>query len=99
MVGFQWDVRKELSNLRKHHFDFTTAALIWTGPVIEEIDDRRDYGETRIIAIGEAAGWVIVVVYTWRGEDRRIISARKANSLEKSLFEEEIKRRGGSTPD
>jgi uncharacterized protein len=98
MAGFEWDPRKEQSNLRKHHFDFTTATQIWGGPVVENIDDRRDYRETRIIATGEAGGCIIVVVYTWRGEDRRIISARKANSREKTLFEEEIKRRGGSPP-
>jgi hypothetical protein len=96
MAGFEWDSRKEQRNVRKHHFDFTTAALIWAGPVIEKIDDRREYGEARIIAIGKADGYIIVVVYTWRGEDRRIISARKANSREKSLFEEEIRRRGRS---
>src|SRR5271166_398609 len=95
MAGFEWDPRKEQGNLRKHHFDFTTATLIWAGPVVEKIDDRREYGETRIIATGEAGGCTIVVVYTWRGEDRRIISARKADSREKSLFEEEIDRRGG----
>jgi uncharacterized protein len=67
--------------------------------VVEKIDDRREYGEIRIIATGEAGGCIIVVVYTWRGEDRRIISVGKANSREKSLFEEEIKRRGGSPPD
>ena len=65
----------------------------------ERIDDRREYGETRIIAVGEVAGRIIVVVYTWRGEDRHITSARKVNSREKSLFEEEISRRDGSPPD
>jgi len=34
MAGFEWDPRKEQSNLRKHHFDFTTATLIWAGPVV-----------------------------------------------------------------
>jgi len=99
MAGFEWDPRKEQGNFRKHHFDFTTATLIWAGPVVEKIDDRREYGETRIIAIGEAGECIIVVVYTWRGEDRCIMSARKANSREKSLFEEEIRRRSGSPPD
>jgi uncharacterized protein len=99
MAGFQWDLRKEQGNLRKHHFDFTSASLIWDGPVVEQIDNRREYGETRIIAIGEAGGSIVVVVYTWRGEDRRIISARRANSREKSLFEEEIERRVGSSSD
>lgn len=98
MANFEWDSRKEQTNLRKHHFDFTTATLIWGAPVVEKIDDRRDYGEIRIIATGEAGGCVIVVVYTWRGGVRRIISARKAKSREKSLFEEEIKRRGRQPP-
>jgi len=97
MAGFEWDSRKEQGNLRKHHFDFTSATLSWAGPVIKMIDDRREYGETRIIAIADADGYIIVVVYTWRGEDRRIISARKANSREKkNLFEEETRRRGRS---
>jgi hypothetical protein len=95
MAGFEWDPRKEQDNLRKHDFGFTAATLIWAGPVAEKTDDRRDYGETRIIATGNTGGSIIVVVYTWRGENRRIISVRKANSREQSLFEEEIKRRGG----
>jgi len=99
MADFEWDPQKEQSNLRKHHLDFTTASLIWNGLVVEKTDDRRGYGERRIVAIGETAGRVVVVVYTWRGEDRRIISARRANSREKSLFEEEIKRRRGAPPD
>lgn len=99
MADFEWDLRKEQTNLRKHHFDFTTATLIWDGSVIEKIDDRRDYGETRVIATAEVGGCIIVVVYMKGGGGRRIISARRANSREKSLFEEEIKRRGRPPPD
>jgi hypothetical protein len=64
MAGFEWDPRKEEDNLRKHHFDFTTATLIWAGPVLEKIDDRLEYGETRIIATGDVGESIIVVVYT-----------------------------------
>jgi uncharacterized DUF497 family protein len=99
MTDFEWDLRKEQTNLRKHRFDFITATLIWDGPVIEKIDDRRNYGETRVIAIGGVGGCIIVVVYTWREGSRRIISARKANSREKRFFEEEIKRRDRPPPD
>ena len=99
MAGFEWDLRKEEGNLRRHHLDFTSASLIWAGPVVEKIDDRREYGETRIIAIGEAGGSIVVVVYTWRGESSRIISARKANSREKSLFAEEIEHQLGTSSD
>jgi uncharacterized DUF497 family protein len=98
MVDFEWDPEKESLNVEKHQFDFETASQIWVSSVIEKADDRRDYGETRIIATGEVDGCVLVVVYTWRGETRRIISARKANSREKRLFDEEIAHRGGAPP-
>ena len=45
-----------------------------------------DYGETRIRCLGEIDGRVYVVVYTWRGQNRRIISARKANDREKREY-------------
>ena len=99
MAGFEWDPKKESLNVKKHHFDFTTASQIWNGQIVEKIDNRRDYRETRVIATGQADGSVLVVVYTRRGEKRRIISARKANSREKRLLEEEITRRGRAPSD
>jgi uncharacterized DUF497 family protein len=99
VAGFEWDPKKESLNVKKHHFDFTTASQIWNGQIVEKIDNRRDYRETRVIATGQADGSVLVVVYTRRGEKRRIISARKANSREKRLFEEEITRRGRAPSD
>jgi hypothetical protein len=93
MAEFEWDPNKEAYNLRKHRLDFTTATLIWNGPVLEEVDSRRDYGETRVVGIGEVGGRLLVVVFTLRGTVRRIISARKANPREKRRFEAEIRRR------
>ena len=46
--------------------DFTTTSQIWDGPVVERIDERRDYGETRIVATREIDGRLMVVVFTWR---------------------------------
>src|SRR2546423_1876362 len=99
MADIEWDTRKESLNIEKHHLDFTTASQIWNGQIVEKIDDRRDYRETRIIATGEAGGTILVVVYTRRGEKRRIISARRANSREKKLFQDEISGRGRAPPD
>jgi uncharacterized DUF497 family protein len=90
VAGFEWDLVKEAENLRKHGTDFTTASWIWRGPVLERIDDRRDYGEVRILAFGNVDGRLIAVLFTWRGANRRIISARKANRREQRRFEEEI---------
>src|SRR5437763_13130743 len=94
MADFEWDPTKEFVNIQERNLDFATASRIWDGSIVEKIDERRDYGETSIIAIGEFDGNVLVVVYTWRGSARRIISARKANSREKRRYEEEIARRG-----
>ena len=54
------------------------------------IDTRRDYGERRIKAIGEANGIILSVVYTWRGERRRLISARKARTDERKEYQAKI---------
>jgi uncharacterized protein len=64
--------------------DQTICNLRWA--LFELVDNRRDYDETRIRCLGEIDGRVYVVVYTWRGENRRIISARKANARETRTY-------------
>jgi uncharacterized DUF497 family protein len=81
-MGFEWDETKSQQNLAKHSVDFRRATQIFRGRFVEEADARRDYGETRITWYGVIAGRIYVVIYTWRGTNRRIISARKANGRE-----------------
>jgi uncharacterized DUF497 family protein len=85
-MEFTWDDAKNERNRRERGFDFATAALIFGAPVQTILDDRRNYGEERIIAIGEIDGEVLVVVYTNRGQVRRIISARRANRKERETW-------------
>ena len=85
-MEFEWDDAKSERNRRERGFDFATAALIFSGPVQTVVDERRDYGEERIIAIGEIDGEVLVLVYTDRGQVRRIISARRANRKERETW-------------
>ena len=59
---------------------------IFTARVHTTPDERRDYAEERFIAIGETEGEVLVVVYTDRGDVRRIISARRANRKERETW-------------
>jgi uncharacterized protein len=87
---FEWDSKKETENIRKHGVDFATASRIWDEPILEREDERRDYGETRILAFGKVDGRLMAVLYTWRGANHRIISARKANRREQRRFEAEI---------
>jgi uncharacterized DUF497 family protein len=99
MPDFEWDPEKEALNIRKHGIDFTTAQLIWEGRVLERVDDRREYGEVRFQAFGVVDNRILTVIFTWRGETRRIISARRANLREKRFFEAEIPEFGRPPPD
>lgn len=85
-MAFEWDAAKNSANSAKHAIDFWDAIRIFEGPVLEGADDRRDYGEARIIALGVVDNRELVVVYTMRGEHRRIISARRANSRERKTY-------------
>ena len=49
-------------------------------------DTRQDYGEDRFITIGRLNKRMVVLVWTPRGEVRRIISMRKANDREQALY-------------
>jgi len=89
MEQFEWDPNKEKENIENHKIDFITASRIWDGGVLEYLDDRYDYGEVRYQAFGAVDERLMVVVFTWRGESRRIISARKANTREKKRFQTE----------
>lgn len=95
-TDFEWNEDKERINIVKHGIDFETATGIWDGPMLQRIDDRFDYGETRFVAFGEVDGRVLAVVYTWRGDACRIISARMANRHERRAYRETV---AGLAPD
>ena len=85
-MEFEWDDRKRLANLAKHGVDFIDTYEIFDGVVLSFPDVRKDYGEPRYLAIGQAAGRVLQAVYTMRAEVVRLISARPANRKEKKLY-------------
>ena len=83
---FEWDDEKSDTNLRERGFDFAYAARVFETPVLEMDDTRADYGERRIQTIGQIDGDFLFVVYTWRKDVRRIISARPANRKERDIY-------------
>lgn len=85
-MQFEWDQTKSDRNRRERGFGFDYAALIFAGRVAEWEDDREDYGETRVRAVGRAGDDLLHVVYTDRGQTRRIISARLASKKERTLW-------------
>ena len=87
-MDIDFDPAKNAVNVARRGLDFADAALMWQeGPVIEIEDDRADYGELRMIAVGRVRGRVCVTVYTDRGPVRRIISLRKANRREINAYQ------------
>jgi uncharacterized DUF497 family protein len=94
-MRFSWDAAKSEANLRERGFDFEFASLIFEGRTLEQEDQRQDYGERRVIAIGCADGCELTVVYTDRGDsvgrhERRIISARRSNRYERQAYQEAL---------
>jgi uncharacterized DUF497 family protein len=83
---FDWHDAKHERNIRGRGFGFDVAALVFAGRVLTRVDDRHEYGEVRMKAIGEAEGVILTVIYTDRGDVRWIISARRANRRERALW-------------
>jgi uncharacterized DUF497 family protein len=84
--GFEWDAAKSAGNIAKHRIDFNDAVRIFEGPVLKQIDNRRDYGEERVAVTEVVMGLELFVVYTVRGDNRRIISARRASRYERDAY-------------
>lgn len=85
MLTFEWDADKAKNNYRKHGISFETATDVFDDPLAMEIVDEAndDHDEERVLITGRAGGLLILtVVYTERGENIRIISARKATKAE-----------------
>ena len=84
-MEFEWDDYKANINLQKHHLDFQDAIRVFFDPNrIENDDDFVD--EERYRVIGKANNYILLVVYTWREDRIRIISARKATKYERQQY-------------
>ena len=72
---YQWDNDKAATNLNKHGINFADAVLVFSDDLAVTVSDER-FDEKRFISIGiDALGRVLVVVYTLRGGEIRLISA------------------------
>ena len=77
---YEWDEAKRVSNLEKHQIDFWDVYLFdWQSAEFYPSPRNR---EMRWIAIGNLEGRLHCVIFTERGQLRRIISMRKANPRE-----------------
>jgi uncharacterized DUF497 family protein len=91
-LTFEWDSRKARSNLAKHGVGFQEASTIFGDPLSLTIPNpEHSLSEERYITVGRAfSGKLLVVVHTERGDNIRIISARRASRRERKFYEKII---------
>ena len=92
-MQFEWDENKNALNKTKHGVSFEEAQSVFNDPLhISKLDYRFSYFEERWITIGTTSNLELLVVanlyFSDDGEEIiRIISARHANSNERSIYE------------
>jgi uncharacterized protein len=89
-MNFEWDENKNITNVQRHGIDFQDARLIFEHPMLVKADTRKDYGEKRLVGLGQLYDVVVVIVFTKRGNAIRVISIRRANRNERKIYQEKI---------
>jgi uncharacterized DUF497 family protein len=90
-VEFEWDPAKARENLRVHGIDFADAVGVFEDENASTVEDRDAEGEQRFRTLGvDILGRLVVVVYTYRGEKIRLISAWKASRKQEKLYAQGI---------
>ncbi len=85
-MRYEWDLVKAEANAARHDVRFSDAVSVFSDEQALTIDDPRPE-EERFVTIGmDALARLLVVVYTWRGETIRLISARKATRTERTHY-------------
>ncbi|MDD2468686.1 MAG: BrnT family toxin [Desulfobulbus sp.] len=86
-MNIEFDPQKAKENFRKHHVNLADAEQALRDPMALTIEDPEGEGEQRFITLGmDTTGKILVVVYTFRGENIRLISARKASKAEMEMY-------------
>ena len=85
-MAFEFDSEKSVANLQKHGIDFIESQLLWDDPDLLEIP-ARTADEPRYLVIGRIGDRCWAGVITYRRENIRIISVRRARAEEVALYE------------
>ncbi|WP_089726160.1 BrnT family toxin [Candidatus Thiosymbion oneisti] len=92
-MKFEWDVKKEKTNIQKHGVRFEQAAYVFADPfALNKYDAEHSHAEDRWIILGKSLNEVILVVVHMLRDDEgtelvRIISARKATKCEQLVYQ------------
>ena len=85
----RFDPRKNAANIAKHGVSLADAEPALNDPMALTVEDEDSEGELRFVTLGvDFFGRVLYVVWTQRGEDVRLISARKADKSERERYEQ-----------
>jgi uncharacterized protein len=88
-VDYEWDPAKAHANFAKHAIRFADAVTVLEDDLALTLRDPYSADEERWITLGrDVLGRALVVIYTWRGENVRLISARPATAREIRQYEE-----------
>jgi uncharacterized DUF497 family protein len=94
-MNYSWGPKKSRRNVTRHGIAFQDAIQIFAGLTLEKLDDRFDYGEVRVYAIGVVNGIEVTAVYTQLSdEERRIISAWRSERHEREAYWKSIGQSG-----
>jgi len=85
-VPIEFDTAKRTATLDARGLDMARADEVFAGATLTVEDDRQDYGEDRFITIGFLDATMVVLVWTPRDGAHRVISMRKANERERTLY-------------
>ena len=89
-MRIEFDPAKDVANQTKHGISLSVASeLDWEAALVW-IDDRFEYGETRMIALAPKTEILYYVAFVDRGEARRVISLRRANRREVKHYVENL---------
>ena len=91
-MKFEWDIRKEKINLKKHGISFTQAKeAVMCGNIVV-LKEEVVLSEQRFVFLGMCKNLNILVVVVFYPDDSitRIVSARKANKKERAFYETQL---------
>lgn len=89
-MAIVFDPTKRRSTLEARGLDLARADEVFAGKTATVEDDRENYGETRYITAGFLDDRLVVMVWTPRGDNKRIISMRHCHDKEEKLWRENI---------
>ena len=91
-LQFEWDAKKAKSNEATHGVSFEEASTVFADPLARIFEDEEhSVGEQREIIIGHSERRnLILVSFVETGDRVRLISARKANRMERKDYEENV---------